>query len=100
MIVTNSSIINLEEIVDSLPADEKALFQQIYAVTTTIGELRTTESMQPWVRQQFGSVKAVTKQKVVKVTNKVTYEEALFNRLRASRPVALIIPSGCLCKPA
>jgi hypothetical protein len=43
--------------------------------------------MEPWVRQQFGSLDAVTRQKVVKVANVITFEEALFNRLRSSRPV-------------
>lgn len=87
MKVTNPSIESLGEIVDSLPADEKGLFQRIYDVTATVGELRTPQSMQPWVRQQFGSIEAVTRQKIVKVTNMVTYEEALFNRLRNSRPI-------------
>ncbi len=87
MKVTNPSIINLEEIIDSLPAEEKRLFQRIYAVTTAVGELRTPQSMEPWVKQQFGSVDAITRQKIVRVTNTVTYEGALFNRLRALRPI-------------
>jgi len=70
MTITNPSITNLEAIVDSLPPDEKALFRRIYSVTTTVGELRTPQPMQTWVKQQFGSV-----------------EGALFNRLRDSRPI-------------
>jgi len=88
--VTNPSITDLEAIVDSLPADEKRLFQRIYAVTTAVGELRTPQSMQPWVKRQFGSVAAVTRQKIVKVTNVVTNEGALFNRLRDFRPIETI----------
>jgi len=87
MKVTNPGITALKEIVESLPAAEKALFRRIYAVTTAVGELRTPPPMQPWVRQQFGSVEAVTRQQIVKVTNMITSEEALFNRLRSSRPV-------------
>jgi hypothetical protein len=82
----NLTIDNLAEIVASLPAAEKALFERIYAVTTTIGELRTPQSMEPWVGKQFGSLEAVTRQKIVKVTNMVTDEGSIFNRLRASRP--------------
>jgi len=85
--VTNASITNLDKIVDLLPAEEKKLFQRIYSVSTTVGELRTPKNMEPWIRQQFGSVEAVTRQKIVRVTNKVTYEGALFNQLRASRPI-------------
>jgi len=87
MAITNFTIDNLEEIVNSLPAKEKALFQRIYEVTTSVGELRTPPSMESWVRQRFGSVEAVTKQKIVKVTNMVTHEGSLFNRLRALRPM-------------
>ena len=87
MTAIDSSITDLEEIVNSLPAEERKLFQQIYAVTTTVGELHTPSSMEPWVRQQFGSVEAVTKQRIVRVTNKVTCEGTLFNRLRSLRPV-------------
>ena len=87
MTTAKPSIINLEEIVESLPVGEKALFRRIYAVTKAVGKLRIPSSMESWVRQQFGSVEAVSKQEIVKVTNMVTYEGSLFNRLRASRPM-------------
>jgi len=73
--------------VDSLSAEEKVLFQRIYAVTVSTGEQSIPQGMQPWVKQQFGSVEAVTNQRIVRVTNRITGEETLFNRLRASRPV-------------
>ena len=83
---TNLGITNLEELVDSLPAGEKALFRRLYAVTTTVGGLSIPQSMEPWISQQFGSLDAVTRQKIVRITNVITFEEALFNRLRSSRP--------------
>jgi len=85
--VTNPGITSLDEIVNALPAEAKELFQRIYAITTTVGELCTPPPMKPWVKQQFGSVEAVTRQKIVKVTNEVTGEGALFNRLRDYRPI-------------
>lgn len=91
---TNPNITDLEEIVDSLPAEARELFQRIHAVTTTVGELRTPPSMQPWVKKQFGSVEAVSRQKIVRVTNVVTNEEALFNRLRNCRPIEAIEEKG------
>jgi len=42
--------------------------------------------MRPWVEGRFGSVGAVEEQRVVRVTDRVTLEGALFNELRASRP--------------
>ncbi len=83
----NSTVDHLAEIVEALPTEEKALFRRIYRVTTATGELRMPSSMTPWVRQQFGSVAAVTSQRITRVTNRVTGEESLFNILRASRPV-------------
>lgn len=85
--MTNLNIERLEEIVASLPPQDKALFQRIYEVTTTVGELNPPPSMAPWVKQQFGSVEAVKKQTVVRATNRITSEGALFNRQRASRPI-------------
>lgn len=84
--VAEPNITHLEELVASLPAEDGALFRRIYAVSTLTGELRIPRDMEPWVRQRFGSVEAVTKQKIVRVTNLVTQEEALFNRLRHHRP--------------
>jgi len=83
----NSSIANLEESVNSLPAAERERFQQIYAVTTTMGELHPPPSMEPWIRQHFGSVEAVTRQRIVRVSNKITCEGTLFNPLRSLRPI-------------
>ncbi len=84
---TDSGILDIEEVVGSLAEEERALFERIYAVTTAVGELRLPQSMQPWVRQQFGSVAAVTRQKIARVTNKVTGEESVFGRQRAYRPM-------------
>jgi len=87
MKITDSDITGLEEVVASLPAEDKKLWQRIYRVSATTGEMCIPQGMQPWVRQQFGSVAAVTRQKIVKVTNTLTHEESLFNRLRSSRPI-------------
>lgn len=87
MSVDSPSTTNLEEIAAALPAEDKVLFQRIYAVSTAIGEQRFPQSMEPWVKQQFGSVADVARQKVVRVTNLITSEGTIFNRLRASRPI-------------
>ncbi|MEA2085742.1 MAG: hypothetical protein U9O84_01670 [Chloroflexota bacterium] len=87
MTVTSPGIASLEEAVASLPPEEKALFERIYRVSTATGELLPPARMRPWITRQFGSVDTVTRQKIVKVTNLVTFEGALFNRLRASRPI-------------
>ena len=84
--VSEPNITHLEELVASLPVEDGALFRRIYAVDTLEGELSIPRNMELWVRQRFGSVETVTKQQIVRVTNQVTQEEALFNRLRHHRP--------------
>jgi len=80
-------IANLEELVQALAPDDRARFERIFKVTTTIGELKAPETMHDWIRKYFGSLEAVQKQRIVKVTNLITLEAALFNELRASRPM-------------
>ena len=43
--------------------------------------------MHAWIKSYFGSVEAVLTQRIVKLTNTITWEGALFNELRASRPM-------------
>ena len=45
------------------------------------------DALEPWLAEIFGSVDAVRKQTVVKVTNLATLEATLFAPLRARRPV-------------
>ena len=85
--VTEPGITDLEGMVDLLPDEERSLFRRIYAVDADTGRLRVPQSMQSWVRQQFGSIEDVTSQDIIRVANRITLEETLFNRLRNSRPV-------------
>jgi galactose-1-phosphate uridylyltransferase len=43
--------------------------------------------MHPWIESYFGSLEAVTAQHIIKLTNIVTWEGALYNDLRARRPL-------------
>ncbi len=82
----NRTIADLDILVKALPRKSKVLFHRIFAVSTTKGCLKPPKTMLPWIERQFGSVERVTEQKVVKVTNLVTFEGAIFNSLRALRP--------------
>jgi hypothetical protein len=88
MIATETKTISeLEGIKNSLPADQKNLFDRYFRVDTTIGKLQAPASMHGWIEKSFGSLEKVENQKIVKVTNLLTMEGALFNELRASRPM-------------
>jgi len=81
------SIVDLEEAVASLPASARAAAGRILTITTTTGRLEPPPEMHDWIRKFFGSVDAVREQRIVRVSNQVTFEGALFNELRALRPM-------------
>jgi len=84
---TRPSIAELEERIAALPPEARAAAERIFAVSSTVGRLDPPAEMHDWITKQFGSVDAVTKQKIVRVTNLVMLEGALFNDLRARRPL-------------
>jgi len=84
---TAARIADLEAIVEHLPDDTREAFRRVFNVHTSVGHLVPPASMHVWIGKHFGSVDAVRTQKVVKVTNLVTWEGSLFNELRARRPM-------------
>jgi hypothetical protein len=84
---TRPSIGELEQRIAGLLPDARAAAERIFAVSSTIGRLEPPAEMRDWIIKQFGSVDAVTVQRIVKVTNLVMLEGALFNDLRARRPI-------------
>jgi len=81
------SILSLSKYVKNLSKKDKDLFSRIYTVTEDVGALKIPKEMKEWVVSRFGSVRAVENQKIVRVDNNVTCESALFNELRAMRPI-------------
>ncbi|MFQ6013828.1 MAG: hypothetical protein ACE5NP_00110 [Anaerolineae bacterium] len=82
-----TNIVRLPQMVENLPSAERKLFHRIFHLSSTTGYLNPPHSMHPWIEGYFGSVEAVRSQRMVKVTNLITMEGALFNQLRASRPM-------------
>ncbi len=67
--------------------EEKDIFDRIYQVWETTGELIAPKEMYSWIESNFGDIPSVERQSFLKITNKVTYEGAIFNELRTKRPV-------------
>ena len=86
---TTASISVLDQLLSTLSASEQSTFGRLFHTVTTVGELRTPAAMQPWILKQFGSVEAVERQKITRVTNLVTFEDVLFNTLRSQRPIQM-----------
>ena len=85
--VGQRDITDLESLKNSLLGPERELFDRYFRVDTTIGKLQAPESMLGWINKNFGSLERVENQKIVKVTNLLTMEGALFNEIRANRPM-------------
>jgi hypothetical protein len=83
----DAGIVALDSLVAALPAEERARFERIFQVSVTTGCTDPPETIHEWLAEHFGSVDAVRQQRVVRVTNRVVGEGALFNGLRARRPV-------------
>jgi hypothetical protein len=80
-------IATLDSVVASLVGEDREAFGRIFDVSVASGRLNPPEAMKPWLEQRFGSVDKVVDQRIVRVTNVVTMEEALFNPLRSGRPM-------------
>lgn len=80
-------ITDLHERLSELSPTEQHRFQRLYDVTVDEGRLEVPKDMKDWVADTFGTVRSVERQSIVRVTNRVTDEAALFNGLRADRPI-------------
>ncbi|MBI2773237.1 MAG: hypothetical protein HYX56_01915 [Chloroflexi bacterium] len=86
-VAVRGAIADLEDLIAALPAETQAAARRILRVSTTIGRLDPPAEMTPWIEKLFGSVAAVREQRIVRVTDLVRMEGALFNELRARRPM-------------
>jgi hypothetical protein len=80
-------ITDLAEMVAALPLAEQQRFEGIFHVSSSVGGLNPPPSMHRWIEDHFGSVEAVLEQRIVRLTNLITMEGALFNELRSQRPM-------------
>lgn len=78
---------HLDALVEALPADERAIFDRIFHLQISTGRLAAPPSMHDWLMENFGNVEQVGTQRVIKVTNRIAMEGALFNPLRGRRPI-------------
>ncbi len=98
MSASEPSISQLDSIVESLRSAERGIFCRIFDVSVSEAHLIVPDTMRRWVEEQFGSVDAVTSQKIVKVTNLVTMEGAIFNPLRIKRPAEVKEEAGAVAQ--
>ncbi len=80
-------ITDLPALIAQLPARQRERFERVFDVQVETGHCIVPDAMREWVTQRFGSISDVETQHLVRVTNQVTWEGAVFNPLRARRPL-------------
>ena len=77
----------LLEKIKNLTEKDREIFDRIFTVWETKGHLNPPKEMEDWIKENFSKVENVVDQDFLKITNKITYEGAIFNELRTMRPV-------------
>jgi hypothetical protein len=83
-----TDILGLPARITELPADARQRLERIFTVDALEGWTDPPPELHDWLARHFGSVDAVRRQQIVRVTNRRTQDGALFSPLRASRPLA------------
>jgi hypothetical protein len=76
--------------IDQLPVmitpELRPLAERLFEIVETEGVIVPPPEMEPWLARTFGSVEATLRQRIIRVTNRWTFEGATFNPLRSRRP--------------
>jgi len=86
------SIVDLPTVYAALSDEQRRRFNSLFSFSLETGRLVVPEAMRPWTEKQFGGYEKLQEQAILRVTNKVSFEGALFNRLRAERPMQQGVP--------
>ncbi len=86
-----SSITDLPTLIESLPTPQRELATALLDVECVDGTVDLPPQLRGWVLEHFGSVEAVERQRIVRVTDRWSLHGALFSSLRGSRPQAAAI---------
>lgn len=82
-----TGVLELPVRLEGLTGAARERADRLYEVRLVRGHAVPPPELEPWLVTTFGSVDAVRHQAVLKVTNRVTLEAALFAPLRSRRPV-------------
>lgn len=79
-------ITELPQKIQELDPQIKEIFERIFEIKEAEAYLGIPATMRAWVKENFGNVANVKKQRVVRIYNKMTGEGAIYNELRSKRP--------------
>lgn len=70
----------------ALPPVQQEVANRLFEIVETEGVIVPPPEMEPWLARTFGAVEATLRQRIIRVTNRWTFEGATFNPLRSRRP--------------
>jgi len=82
-----TSILELPERIARLSGVARERTDRLFEAILTEGSTDPPPTLEPWLRDTFGSVDAVRHQRLARVTNLVTLDSTVFATLRSRRPV-------------
>jgi len=85
------TIVSLPEMLEKLTDDERAIFDRIFTVQKVFGTFADDAETDEALKNFFGKLEGYKNQTIIKTFNKVTYEGALYNSIRAERPVKMVL---------
>jgi hypothetical protein len=88
------AIVDLPEVVATLGDAGRDRIERLYAYERAIGETDPPAALHAWLVDQFGSLEAVRRQRVIQVTNRATGDATLFSELRSRRPIQAPLSEG------
>lgn len=81
-----SRILDLPRLIEALPPASRQRAQRLFDVSLVEGRTDPPAEIGALLEEHFGSVQAVRRQQIVRVTSRWTLDGALFSPLRGSRP--------------
>jgi hypothetical protein len=93
-----TGILELPSRIDALRGDARARADRLLRARLITGRTDPPSSLEPWLRETFGSMDAVRRQSMVRVTNLATLDATVFAPLRSRRPLDGPAHSGDLAK--
>jgi hypothetical protein len=80
-------IADLPRLIEAMAPESRHLAQMLFDVMVVEGLTDPPPELHVWLERHFGSVDAVRRQQIVRITNRWSLEETLFSPLRSRRPL-------------
>lgn len=82
-----TTITDLPQLISQLAPSQRARMDRLFRIDISEGRCVVPDTMREWVIANFGSIDRVEHQQIVRVTNLITWDGAIYNPVRSGRPI-------------